>query len=113
MPARIYRQPWSSDKSASWLVIRVRMCVSVCCAPCCVDSDKGGGRGLKKLIKSNDAMCGDSAVCVLIKKLPHFSAAGEETVENCKKETECCCGAGTQTEEKNLNIQRLKTGMFW
>ena len=49
------------------------MHVYVCCAPCCADSDMEGSRGLKKLIKCNDAMWGDLAVCVLIKSnLPSF-----------------------------------------
>lgn len=76
MPVHIYRQPWSLDKSASELVCT---CVYVCSAPCCVDSDKGGSRGLKKLIKRNDAMWGDSAVCSN-QETPSFSQQQEKKV---------------------------------
>ncbi len=84
MPVHVYRQPGSSDKSASEFVICMHaylcmciracgcacvcVCVCVCVwgASCCAGSDKGGSRGLE-LIKCNDAMWGDLTVCVLIK----------------------------------------------
>ncbi len=60
------------------------MCVCVCDASCCAGSDKGGSRGLE-LIKCNDAMWGDLAVCVLIKKPPYHQQEKKKKRERERK----------------------------
>lgn len=81
MTVQTYVLPQSSDKSAvrffdTYACASVQACTCVCEASCCAGNDKGGSRGLE-LIKCNDAMWGDLAVFVLIKKPPP-SPAGEE-----------------------------------
>lgn len=60
--------------------VQACMCMCVCGASCCAGNDKGGSRGLE-LIKCNDAMWGDLAVFVLIKKPPHHQQEKKKEAE--------------------------------